>query len=93
MARSHHERSMTDRIDRVLANSLRRDEPIADDLALADLGVDSLGMLSVLMSLEDEFGVLMPVELLSETGCMRTVGDLRAIAAEALSDDHSGGRP
>lgn len=93
MGTSDHQRSMTDRIDRVLAKSLERDAPLADDLVLAHLGVDSLGVLSILMALEDEFGVLMPIDRLSETGCMQTVGDLRAIAAETLSDGDAGTSP
>ncbi|MEV4690567.1 phosphopantetheine-binding protein [Micromonospora echinospora] len=45
---------------------LEATEPLLPDVALADLGLDSLATVTLLLELEDEFGVTIPDELLNE---------------------------
>jgi len=56
-----------------------RDRPLTDDDCLADLGIGSLRLLSVIMSLEDDYG-LSP-EVLSDVTTRSTLGALRRFCA------------
>lgn len=58
------------------------DRPLPEDVPLAQLGLDSLASINLLLDLEDTFEVSFPDEMLTpET--FRTVGSLRA-AVERL---------
>jgi acyl carrier protein len=51
--------------------------PLAPATRLEDLGLDSLSAMSLLLDLEDRFGVSFPDSMLT-AGTFRTVGTLRA---------------
>ncbi len=66
---------MFDKVKDILAEQLRIDpERITEDAEIiADLGADSLDVLQLLMTIEDEYGVKIPDEELEN---FRTVGDV-----------------
>ena len=74
------DKTMTlDKIKNIIADhSGEEADSIAPETALADLGIDSLTTVEILMDIEDEFGVSLQV---GEIGS--TVGDLIAKIEEA----------
>lgn len=48
-------------------------EAISDDMELEDLGIDSLGAITILYELEDSLDIEIPNEVLGEVKC---VGDI-----------------
>lgn len=60
-----------------------RDRPLDEEDCLADLGIGSLRLLAVLMSLEDDYG-LSP-EVLSDVTTRSTLGTLRRFCTAAAS--------
>ncbi len=66
---------MFDKVKDILAEQLRLDPDriTADAEIIADLGADSLDVLQLLMTIEDEYGVKIPDEELEN---FRTVGDI-----------------
>ena len=66
-----------DKIKQILADTLdvAEDELSADTNIATDLGADSLDVVEVLMSIEDEFKVEIPDE---EIENIRTIGELAA---------------
>lgn len=64
-----------DKVVEILAKQLSTDKTKIkpETNILTDLGADSLDLVEVLMSLEDEFGVSIPDEAIPE---IKTVGDL-----------------
>ena len=64
-----------DKVVEILAKQLSADKTKikAETNILTDLGADSLDLVEVLMSLEDEFGVSIPDEAIPN---IKTVGDL-----------------
>lgn len=66
---------MFDKVRDILAEQLRLDpDKITPDAEIiADLGADSLDVLQLLMTIEDEYGVRIPDEELEN---FRTVGDI-----------------
>lgn len=65
---------MIDRVKEVIAKQLRKDvSEIADDAAIVeDLGADSLDIVEMLMTLEDELDIIIPDDV---TG-IKTVKDI-----------------
>lgn len=53
--------------------NIEKSKIIADAKLIEDLGIDSLDMVTMLMTLEDEFGITIPDEK-AET--LKTVGDV-----------------
>ena len=66
-----------DKVAEILAKQLGADKTkiTKETNILTDLGADSLDLVEVLMSLEDEFGVSIPDEAIAD---IKTVGDLVA---------------
>ena len=59
--------STLDKVKKLLAEQLCITvDDIADDANIADLGADSLDVVEMLMTLEDEFGVSIPDEKVEE---------------------------
>lgn len=69
----------TQRIHAILATHFGLVE-VRDDMDLADLGADSLGMMEIVMSLEEEFGIEMPDSAVDDA---KTVADLVRIVEGA----------
>jgi len=66
---------MIERVKEVIAKQLRMSpDDIADDAAiLEDLGADSLDIVEMLMTLEDEMNIIIPDD---DVGTLRTVKDI-----------------
>ena len=77
-------RAVRRRIAPLLPSSWR-DDPLADDLDLLDdgIGLDSSGLLEVLIACEDEFDVALPAETLLERPEFR-MGDLVDAVVDAV---------
>ena len=69
-----------DRLDGLIAAHARR-RPVGPTPAWRELGIDSLGLLSLIVACEDELSVEVPDRVLSR---MRGPDDLRAWLAERL---------
>lgn len=65
--------------DQVVAEAVSPElhDQINDDLDLFTVGVDSLGLIRLIMRLEDELGIFWPVEQLAEHEKFMRVGELR----------------
>lgn len=55
-----------------------------DELAMSDAGVDSFGLVNLMMALEDEFGCMWPLEYLAAPCQMTALGVLRSLTREVL---------
>ncbi|MBO5494105.1 MAG: acyl carrier protein [Eubacterium sp.] len=64
-----------DKLREILAQQLELDETLimSDSLLLDDLGADSLDVIDIIMSVEDEFQVEVPDELIED---MSSVSDM-----------------
>lgn len=64
-----------EKVKKILVSQLRVDEKkVTKDTNLTtDLGADSLDLVEILMSLEEEFGISIPDEVIPE---IRTINDL-----------------
>ncbi len=71
-----------EKVRTILAEQLdvEEDTITADSLVVDDLGADSLDIVDLVMSLEDEFDVEIPDEVIES---MRTVGDVVRFIEEA----------
>jgi acyl carrier protein len=58
--------------------------PLTNDLDLAEHGLDSLATVSLLLDLEDEFGVTIPDEMLTAT-TFATPADLWAVMGQLVN--------
>ena len=69
---------MIEKIKKVLAEQLGIDEStISDDSnILEDLGADSLDIIEMLMTLEDEYGVTIPDDKINQVKTVKDVADL-----------------
>jgi acyl carrier protein len=65
---------------------LEPDQPITEDLDLAASGLDSLATVSLLLELEDSFGVMIPDEAVTGT-TFRTVGSLWLVMAALVESN------
>ncbi len=68
---------MIEKIKELLAKQLRLDIATIDDDAniLDDLGADSLEVVEMLMTLESEFGIIVPDEDMMELKTVRSVAE------------------
>ena len=68
---------MIEKVKDLLAKQLRLDASTIDDDAniLDDLGADSLEVVEMLMTLESEFGIIVPDEDVMELKTVRTVAE------------------
>ena len=68
---------INDKVKKIIADQLSvKPEDIKDDTNIAEeLGADSLDLVEILMSLEDEFGVSIPDEAIPE---IKTINDVVA---------------
>lgn len=73
--------------DRLLMAALQEPDVPPDEAELAETGLDSLGLLSLVMSIEDELGVPWPIENLTSIGRLATVGLLRKTARSIYLGD------
>lgn len=72
-----------DRVLAIIAKELRVERAqLVPEATLADLEVDSLGMVMILNGLEDEFGVYVPVE--SDLSGVQTLGGFLAVVVPRL---------
>jgi acyl carrier protein len=76
---------MFEKIRNIIADQLNLDEnEIAEDTTFADLGVDSLDLFQILISLEDEFGIEIPNE---DAENIKTVKDVVEYIKERIGDE------
>jgi acyl carrier protein len=73
--------------DRTVADVLKLPAVPADDMELDAVGLDSFGLLNLMMVLEDEFGGMWPLEQLMMSARVATIGDLRHAAWQTLTGD------
>lgn len=72
----------TTRVQRLLRDRFElRDEQIAADQPLADLGIDSLASIEFLFDLEQEFGI----SFSDERSPVRTIGDIALMVERELA--------
>ncbi len=55
---------------------------VSRNSTLEELGVNSISMLMLMVSVEDEFGIMFPVERVGE---LKTVGDVADVIEECLN--------
>lgn len=66
-----------DRIYALVAKETRRDRAsLSPEMTIEDLGVTSLEMVEVLMQLEDELKIEIPLDATEAARTIRTLGDL-----------------
>src|SRR4026209_781161 len=76
---------------RVIMQVLGTSEVPHADVDLFEAGLNSLGFVTLLMELEDEFGGFWPIERLSCFADIAKVGTLRSVAkAELCAKDNEG---
>ncbi|SHF35252.1 acyl carrier protein [Caloramator proteoclasticus DSM 10124] len=76
---------MFEKIRNIIADQLNLDEnEIAEDTTFVDLGVDSLDLFQILISLEDEFGIEIPNE---DAENIKTVKDVVEYIKERIGDE------
>ena len=75
-----------EKVKQLIANQLNLDvEKInADSKIVADLGADSLDMIEMLMTLEEEFKISVPDD---KADCLKTVGDIANFIDEATTEN------
>jgi acyl carrier protein len=79
-----------ERLQKVLATHTDvTPDRLEPDAALADLGLDSLGMIEVMFDLEDEFGIRIP----SDRVALATIGDLDACLERLIESGGGVGAP
>lgn len=73
--------------DRIVAQTLGESAPdsIGDEIDLLSAGVTSLELIKLIMRLEDELGILWPVEQLAEYEKFARVGELRLACRDLVS--------
>lgn len=82
MTKPHIREAVERSIHRILQESGRPTQPLSDDDALmAGIGLDSLDLAVLVVSLEEELGV---DPFRDGRGAVRTVGELTAVYDEAL---------
>ncbi|MEZ4451934.1 MAG: acyl carrier protein [Nannocystaceae bacterium] len=85
--------AITDEIRRLLAGVLRREVAAIDaDEELEALGVDSLALIELSVSLEERFGLAMPPAASPSDLGIRTVADVAAFVDERLRSRRGGDR-
>jgi acyl carrier protein len=68
-----------DRIYALVAKEIRRDRAtLSPEMTIEDLGVTSLEMVEVLMQLEDDLKIEIPLDATEAARTIRTLGDLVA---------------
>lgn len=70
--------------DAAVTAALEVDEVPAPDFDMLEGGLDSFGLVALMMRLEDELGAYWDVEQISDHTRLATVGALRAAARERL---------
>jgi len=70
--------SMLERIAKVINNYLETERPITQETTFAELELDSLDMVELVMNLEEEFGVNIEMD-----ESLKTVGDLMTLLQKA----------
>jgi len=76
----HAEGRFSPTFDRLVMEACKVDAVPPDSATFDACGVDSLQILSLIMSLEDDLAVPWPIESLTSVGSYSTVGQLRAVA-------------
>ncbi len=69
---------MLERIAKVINDYKESDLNVTEGTTFADLELDSLDMVELVMNLEEEFGVSIEMD-----GALKTVGDLMAVLQKA----------
>ncbi len=69
---------MLERIAKVINDYLESDRVVTEETTFADLELDSLDMVELVMNLEEEFGVNIEMD-----ESLKTVGDLMALLQRA----------
>ncbi|HPR40244.1 MAG TPA: acyl carrier protein [Oscillospiraceae bacterium] len=69
---------MLERIAKVINNYLETERPITQETTFAELELDSLDMVELVMNLEEEFGVNIEMD-----ESLKTVGDLMTLLQKA----------
>ena len=75
--------NITENIIRIIKENLSRIENtvIDEDTRFEELGIDSLDVVEILMSIEDEYGIEIPEEA---TLSVHTVGDIAGVISELI---------
>jgi len=76
----------------VIAKQMQIDESkIALDSKLDDLGVKSLDLVEIIMSIEDEFGIEIPDDAMQASSKYKSVGDLVDLGADLVAKKNADG--
>jgi len=76
----------------VIAKQMQIDESkIALDSKLDDLGVKSLDLVEIIMSIEDEFGIEIPDDAMQASSKYKSVGDLVELGADLVAKKNADG--
>jgi len=77
-----------DKIYALLKKHSKLSKEIKSDFdILADTGLDSVSVMDIVMELEDELDIMIPIENLSN---VRTVGDFEAIVFDIINNEPRG---
>lgn len=88
--------SVRDRVIAIIAEQAVLDPAqVTDTLSLADLGIDSLGLVEAIFAIEEEFDIAVPFNANAPEDSGFDVSSVGAIVAavEALVADQKGGTP
>lgn len=76
--------NIRERVDILVGGVKETVEPITPELNLSsDLGIDSLGVIDLVTSIEEEFDLMLPSEVIER---VQTVGDIYSSLEEILKD-------
>jgi len=77
--------AFTELFDRAVKAVLRTTTVPPDDMSLDDAGLESFNLLNLMMILEDEIGILLPLEQIMISDRVHCIGDLRAACRDAIA--------
>jgi acyl carrier protein len=84
--------TLTDALRKVIAEQANLDPSvITPESVLSELGVTSLGLLEIIMTIEDEYGVTIPDNAVEAWNTYQTVADLIALGHSLGLEGRSSG--
>jgi acyl carrier protein len=84
--------TMTDVLRRVIATQAHLDPSvITPESVLAELGVTSLDLVEIIMTIEDEYDVTIPVDAVEASNSYKTVANLIELGRSLGLEGRSGG--
>ena len=75
---------------RIIATKAHLDpQMVVPEATLSELGVTSLDLVEIIMTIEDEYDVIIPVDAVEASNNYKTVGDLIALGSSFGLEGHS----